>query len=106
MTEKTNIKLNEGFVQVCVWPGCVLKPDQISDFEDWMLSELKTRVQYLESIVIKSGKREDVIFAVHGEDIGKMAVARIPYGMRWLEDIYGNGQGNWYPKRFEQYQCW
>lgn len=101
----SNVQLKEGFLQVCVWPATVVGAEQVQAFEEFMQTELKARVQYLEEIVT-SKKRSDVFFAVHTEDIPKFALARLAYGMRWLEDVYGNGHGNLYPQRCADYMCW
>ena len=112
-----NVALKEGFRQVCVWQGTIVGQDKIEEFEQFVQEELGTRVQYLEEIqtapdmangypVEGTGGRNDVLFAVHDDDIMKFAVPRFQYGMRWLEDVYGNGQGNLYPARVVDYMCW
>lgn len=112
-----NVKLKAGFTQVCVWPGTVVGEDSVADFEAWMQSEFGVRAQYLEEVqtapdvrggfpVEGTGGRNDLFFAVHDEDVGKFAVPRLAYGMRWLEDVYGNGSGDIYPMRIADYQSW
>ena len=116
MKKSENIKRNKGFTQVCVWPGTIIKEDEIKDFEKWMLSKLKTRVQYLETIETlpnskndtETGGRHDVFFAVHEEDINKFAVPRLSLGIRWIEDVLSktNYKNKIYPKRIKEYQSW
>lgn len=112
-----NIKRKAGFEQVCVWPGTLVGTDKTAEFEAFLLENLGTRVQYLEEVatapdyengspVADTGGRNDVFFAVHNDDIMKFAVPRFQYGMRWLEDVYGNGGGDLYPERVAQYQTW
>lgn len=112
-----NVALKENFKQVTVWPGTLLGDMSAKDFEDWVEKTLGTRVQYLETVVTApdmedgfpvedTGGRHDVLFAVHNEDLGKFAVPRLSFGMRWLEDVYGNGGGDLYPKRIVGYMCW
>jgi hypothetical protein len=112
-----NVSRKEGFEQVCVWPGTLVGADSQAEFEAFVLAELGTRVQYLEEVatapdykngfpVEGTGGRNDVLFAVHNDDIAKFAVPRFQYGMRWLEDVYGNGSGNLYPERIAEYQTW
>ena len=112
-----NKQLNTNFTQVCVWPGTLVGADRVADFEQFVLENLGTRVQYLEEVqtfpdmrdgkpVEGTGGRNDVLFAVHNEDVMKFAVPRFQYGMRWLEDVYGNGGGDLYPERVAEYQCW
>jgi hypothetical protein len=112
-----NVERKLGFEQVCVWPGTVCGADFVTGFEGWFLEKLGTRVQYLEEVltapdmangfpVEDTGGRNDVLFAVHNDDIMKFAVPRFQYGMRWLEDVYGNGGGALYPERIAEYQTW
>jgi hypothetical protein len=113
----SNKQLNPGFEQVCVWPGTIVGQDKIAEFEAFVLENLGTRVQYLEEVktapdyangfpVEDTGGRNDVLFAIHNEDIGKFAIPRMQFGVRWLEDVYGNGGGDLYPQRIAEYQCW
>ena len=112
-----NVARKEGFNQVCVWPGTVCGADFISGFEGWFLEKFLARVQYLEEVetapdfknghpVEGTGGRNDVLFAIHDEDIGKFALPRMQYGIRWIEDVYGNGSGGLYPERVAEYQSW
>ena len=116
--EDSNVTLNEGFTQVCVWPGTVVlncddAEHTTKDFEDWIMKEFKSRAQYLEEIKTGptpgeegTGNRNDLFFAVHTEDLGKFAVPRLKYGIRWIEDVYGNDGGYLYPERVAKYQSW
>lgn len=111
------VELKEGFRQVCVWPATLVGADRVQEFEKFVLDEMGAKVQYLEEIqtapdmrngfpVEGTGGRNDVFFAVHNDDVMKFAVPRFAYGMRWLEDVYGNGHGDLYPERVAEYQCW
>jgi len=112
-----NIKQNPNFDQVCVWPA--VQADNVKKFEKFMLKIFKTRVQVLEEILTApdfvndhpvegTGSRTDLIFAVHKDDINTFAVARIPYGIRWIEDAMAscNHTAHLYPERFKQYCRW
>ena len=112
-----NVARNADFEQVCVWPATLVGADNAADFEQFILDELGTRVQYLEEVqtapdmengfpVEGTGGRNDVLFAVHNADVMKFAVPRFQFGMRWLEDVYGNGGGDLYPERIAEYQTW
>ena len=116
---KENVQRNEHYTQVCVWPGTLLKPEEVPDFEQWILKEFGTRIQFLETIVTSpdkengkdvegTGGRHDVFFAVHEEDIGKFAVPRLSAGMRWIEDVLSkhNYRTKIYPKRVFEYKTW
>lgn len=112
-----NIERKPGFEQVCVWSGTTVGADMVAEFEAFVLDKLGTRVQYLEEVLTApdykngfpvegTGGRNDVLFAVHRDDIGRFAVPRFQYGMRWIEDVYGNGHGALYPERVAEYQTW
>ena len=116
-----NVKTEAPFTQVVVWPGTLVAPEQIAEFEAFMLTELKARVKYLETIftgpdiengcpVEGTGGRADVFFAIHAEDIGKFAIPRFQYEMRWIEDVLGNelmkGEVSIYPARVRDYRTW
>ena len=98
------------FVQLVVWPG-VLMPaakkggDSIKEFEDFIKDELGTQIRYCETVLTlpspgepNTGGRSDIFFYVHNDDLGKFAVPRFRYGMRWWEDVLSNGGGPLYPK--------
>jgi hypothetical protein len=108
MTE--NIKREEGFEQVCVWPGTVVGDDRDQFIQD-MLDIFKTKVIYLEEIKTNAdetgpGGRNDLFFAVHKDDITHFAIQRLSHGIRWIEDVYFNHQGDIYPERVKDYQTW
>ncbi len=110
----------EGFTQVVVWPGTTCKEESIKDFEQFILDEFGTRAQYLEQISTKpdldsngravpdTGGRIDLFFAIHQDDIGKFAVPRLGYGMRWIEDSIStaNGGNVLYPEYVKDYCTW
>ena len=109
-----NVTLNEGFSQICVWEGTTVGIDKIAKFEEFIKAEFRgARAQYLEEIITKptpgeagTGGRTDVFFAIHNEDVMKFAVPRLAYGIHWIEDVYGNGNGVLYPERCAKYQSW
>ena len=83
--------------QLCVWPGVVVGEDQIKDFEDHF-KDLGFRVKYSEEVKTKpdvedgkvvddTGGRNDLLFYIHDDDIGKFAVPRLGMGIRWWEDV-------------------
>ena len=51
-----------------------------------------------------------MFFAVHQDDIGKFAVKRLQYGIRWIEDAMSNVNGYYlnpiYPEYIEGYKSW
>jgi len=119
MDKQNNIERKENYTQVCIWPATIIGKSNIEEFEDFMLKEFDTRVQYLEEIktypdkekgkeVEGTGERNDVFFAVHKEDIGKFSVPRLTVGIRWIEDVLakGNYRNQIYPKRVFDYKIW
>lgn len=98
------------FSQVCVWPGCIVGKDNISDFEKTMLETFGARVKYIEEIttlpdkvngveVPDTGGRVDLLFYVHNDDIPKFAIPRLMVGIRWIEDVLDNmGDNIIYPE--------
>lgn len=95
------IPRKEDYNQVCVWPATIVGAENAKDFEAQMLAKMGVRVQYLEEVVTKpdydntfdmnvvpgTGGRNDLIFAIHVEDIIKFAVPRFGVGIRWIEDV-------------------
>jgi len=116
--ELGNVILEEGFEQVCVWPGTLVGEDRIEEFKKFFIDEFSTRVQYLEEILTApdtdkrgntvpgTGGRCDAFFAVHSDDIAHFAVPRLSLGIRWIEDVYLNGGGGLYEDRVASYKTW
>lgn len=109
-----NVKLEPGFTQVCIWPGTTMGDNTPEDFVAWF-KQFDFRIQYLEEITTKpdvrngrvvegTGGRIDQVFAIHDDDIGRFAVWRLPFGIRWIDDALP--QDPIYPERFEQYKSW
>ena len=107
------------FSQVVSWQGIVIGPEHVQAFIEFIAERFDgTRAQYIREVetspdlnddgseVPGTGGRNDVLFAVHEEDISKFAVERIGYGMRWLDDVYGNGLGYLYPADVRELLCW
>lgn len=118
-----NVKLKDGFSQVCVWRGVTLGGETPEQFEQYMLNAFKVRVQFLEVIntypdkdyagndVKDTGDRSDLFFAIHSDDIQKFAIPRLRAGITWagitwVEDVYLNGGGVLYPDRVAAYKTW
>lgn len=116
---ESNPKRPIDYSQVCVWPGTLMTNKDGTeyspqDFENFMIQTFGVRIKFLEVIFtnpdsgdpIGSGGRSDVFFAVHNEDIAGFAFPRLQYGIRWIEDVYGNDQGYLYPERVRDYCTW
>lgn len=105
----------EDFSQLCVWEGTVVGADEIKNFERWVRDEFGVRAIYVEEVLTLptegepgTGGRNDLFFRIHDEDIKKFAIPRLGYGIRWWEDVLGNGNGVLYPQHIlEKYpQTW
>lgn len=109
------------FTQVCVWPGTTGGAADPKGFAAFILEEFGTRALFLEEYttapdmkdgfpVEGTGGRTDLVFAVHSGDVGKFAVPRLAFGIRWIEDVLDNesrrGAGSIYPERFTEYRTW
>ena len=120
MNQTINTVKKEKFNQVCVWEGTTVGDDKIKEFENFMMKQFKTRIQYLEEIetnpdldangepIEGTGNRSDLFFSVHNDDVGKFAVPRLQYGIRWIEDVLDkdNYQQKLYPSRVFEYKTW
>ena len=120
-----NKRLKNGYTQVCIWPGVLLVPkDEHPDPELYFCELIKeqfgVRVQFLESVktfpdvdesgdpIEGTGGRNDIVFAVHKEDIKRFAIPRLVAGISWVEDVMSlnNSTHRLYPSRFRFYCGW
>ena len=123
MTKTQAVKRPEGYEQVCLLPATIVGPDSIQDFEKFFAEEFAgTRIKYLEEIKTKpdrkdgkpvsgTGGRNDVLFAVHKDDVAKFAVPRLKVGIRWIEDVLDNERRRTprysiYPTHVREYRTW
>lgn len=104
--------MENNYTQLCVWPGVIVGQDKVDEFESFFKNEFNARVKYLTEIktnpdrdkrgnsIPDTGGRNDIFFYVHNDDIGHFAVPRLAIGIRWWEDVLGNGHENLYPSSF------
>lgn len=103
----------EKYNQLCVWPGTKCDKNEIEKFELFMLNQFGVRTQYKCNLITDSdldgngcsmpgtGGRNDLFFYVHDEDIPIFAIKRLPYGIRWWEDVIKyNNNSHLYPEKF------
>lgn len=95
--------------QIVVWPGTIVGEDRSGEFEDWV-AENGFNVTYLEEfktlpdtdddgcVIENTGGRNDLLFQVEDDDLGKFAIWRLGYGMSWWEDYLDNGNYTIVPK--------
>ena len=91
------------FNQLCVWPGTVVGKDEITALEAFFKDEMDVTIKYETQVKTLPdetgpGGRNDLFFYVADDDIGKFAVPRLSMGIRWWEDVLGNGNGKLYPE--------
>ena len=105
LDETVPIKFDESIV--FVWQGVL--PEKPRILEDFFKDE-GFNVQFLEAIETNptpgepgTGGRSDLFFALDAKDIPKFAPWRLQFRLRWLEDIYFNGEGWLYPERVRDY---
>lgn len=95
--------------QVCVWPGTTMDDTPVEDFVQFFKENFGVRVQFCEEVetlpdrengieVPETGGRHDVFFRIHEDDMGSFAIMRLNVGIRWWEDVVGNGSHKIYPK--------
>ena len=98
----------KNYTQLVVWPACVVgKADEKRrEFQQLMLDD-GFRVKYageFETLPTpgdtsgKTGGRNDLLFYIHNDDVGKFAIWRLRYGMRWWEDYLDNGSDEIVPR--------
>ena len=108
---KTKTKTKKKFNQLCVWSGTVVGADRTKEFLNFIMSEFGCRAKYeceektLPDVVngkaiIGTGGRIDLFFYIHDDDISKFAIPRLAYGIRWWEDVIGNGGDKIYSDKF------
>jgi hypothetical protein len=123
-----NVPRNEGYEQVCIWPGVRLgdrlvgeepSKEEVRTFMEYMLTVYHVHVQFLEEVktlpdtldgkpVKDTGGRTDTLFAVFGDDIGGFSLKKFEVGIRWIEDAMApyNNTAHLYPERFREYMTW
>jgi hypothetical protein len=110
-----NVTIDDKFDQVIVWPGTILKEEEINDFKQFLKREAGLECQYLEQIKTLPdengpGGRNDLFFAVNAKEIQTFAILKMSMGMRYIEDIYSNINNregyNIYPERIKDYMIW
>ena len=100
------------FNQLCVWPGTVVGDSKKvqKDFVKFFKDELGVTVKYETEVKTLPdetgpGGRNDLFFYIADDDIMKFAVPILSMGIRWYEDVLGNGGGKLYPTEvLEKYE--
>ena len=112
---KGDTHMESQFNQLCVWPGTVVGDSKKvqEDFVKFFKDELGVTVKYETEVktlpdtpeCTETGGRNDLFFYIADDDIMKFAVPRLQMGIRWYEDVLGNGGGELYPTEvLEKYE--
>lgn len=111
----------DAYSQLCVWPATVVEPDEQDKVQEFFKEAfgLEYPIHIVGCVLTKpdwnngkkvddTGGRCDFLFFVHGADIGKFAVPRLQFGIRWWEDVVGNKSHKIYPTKFlkEAKECY
>jgi len=90
--------MKKKYNQLCVWEGTVVGKENINDLIRWLKNTFDVRGKYAEEVLTLptpgekgTGGRNDLFFFIHDDDIQKFSVPRFQYGIRWWEDVLGNG---------------
>ena len=101
---KGDTHIKNQFNQLCVWPGTVVGDSKKvqEDFVKFFKDELGVTVKYETEVKTLAdetgpGGRNDLFFYIADDDVMKFAIPRLQMGIRWYEDVLGNGGGKLYP---------
>ena len=102
--KKVEDKKNDKFNQLCVLEGTLFPEGGVEEFHQFFKDEMGVRVKFENQVktlpdtpeCTKTGGRNDLFFYIHDDDIGKFAVPRLSMGIKWWEDVLGNGNGKLY----------
>ena len=94
-------KKNDKFNQLCVLEGTLFPEGGVKEFHQFFKDEMGVRVKFENQVKTLPdetgpGGRNDLLFYIHNDDIGKFAVPRLSMGIKWWEDVLGNGNGKLY----------
>ena len=97
------------FNQLCVLQGTLLPEENgVEELENFFKEKFGVTVKFETQVktlpdtpeCTETGGRNDLFFYIADDDIGKFAVPRLQMGIRWWEDVLGNGGGNLYTEEF------
>ena len=102
------------FNQLCVLQGCLMPKGGTKELESFFKNEMGVTIKFETEVKtlpdpgdlgMKTGGRNDIFFYIADDDIMKFAVPRLQMGIRWWEDVLGNGNGKLYPTEvLEKYE--
>ena len=102
------------FNQLCVLQGTIMPEGGAKELEAFFKNEMGVTVKFETEVKtlpdpgdlgMKTGGRNDIFFYIADGDISKFAIPRLNMGIRWYEDVLGNGGGKLYPTEvLEKYE--
>ena len=104
---KGDTHIKNQFNQLCVLQGCLMPEGGAKELESFFKDEMGVTVKFETEVKtlpdpgdlgMKTGGRNDVFFYIADDDIMKFAVPRLSMGIKWWEDVLGNGNGKLYPE--------
>ena len=92
--------------QLCVMEGTLMPKHGARELEQFFEDEMGVDVRFETQVktlpdtpeCTETGGRNDLLFYIADDDIGKFAVPRLQMGIRWWEDVLSNGNGKLYPR--------
>ena len=101
------------FNQLCVLQGTIMPEGGAKELEAFFKNEMGVTVKFETEVktlpdtpeCTETGGRNDLFFYIADDDIGKFAIPRLSMGIRWYEDVLGNGGDKLYPTEvLEKYE--
>ena len=90
------------FNQLCVMEGTLMPKGGAKELVEFFKNEMGVDVHFetqVKTLPDETGEggRNDLFFYIADDDISKFAIPRMSMGIRWWEDVLGNGNGKLYP---------
>ena len=90
--------------QLCVLEGTLMPEGGAKELVEFFKDNFGVEVQFETQVktlpdtpeCTETGGRNDLLFYIADKDIPKFAVPRLSMGIRWWEDVLGNGNGKLY----------
>ena len=88
--------------QLCVMEGTLMPEGGAKELIEFFKDKFGVNVHFetqVKTLPDETGEggRNDLFFYIADNDISKFAVPRLSMGIRWWEDVLGNGNGKLYP---------
>ena len=92
------------FNQLCVMQGTLMPEGGAKELVEFFKNEMGVNIRFETQVktlpdepgCTLTGGRNDLFFYIADKDISKFAVPRLQMGIRWWEDVLGNGNDKLY----------